>query len=194
MFGGEALWVLRNLENTVEQVFQGTVSTSNRHGAAGWWAGLAPGLCVMFIACMAQPVCAFNFDDLEKIEKVESKERRVREARAAEVRREQEARRAADEASRQAAAANANQGGGARGSQNGSSLSSSNSGNGGSWTVESTRKERGVSWHSQITIKCTGGARRGETFPILALDSGRFQSIYGPTESTLKEVADFHCH
>jgi hypothetical protein len=65
----------------------------------------------------AQPACAFNFDDLEKIEKVELKERRVREARAAEARRAEEARQ--EEARRQAAANAANQGGGgSRGSPN----------------------------------------------------------------------------
>lgn len=101
----------------VAQVFKGTVSTNNRHGTAGWSAGLAPGLCVVFIACMAQPVCAFNFDDLENVEKVELKERREREARAA-AQRAEEARRE-EEARRQAAANAANQGGGGeRGSPN----------------------------------------------------------------------------
>ena len=61
------------------------------------------------------------------------------------------------------------------------------------WTIESTKKVSAVSWKAESYIRCTGSRNRGDTFNILHLDNGRYQSVTGPTESSLGKVADFHC-
>jgi hypothetical protein len=63
----------------------------------------------------------------------------------------------------------------------------------GQWAVVSRKKVAAVSWNAEITIQCTSGRNRGETYTVLALDSGRFESVTGPKEDSLEKVAKFHC-
>jgi len=77
------------------------LDASSRDASAGQRVSIAPWLCAVAMACVVPHVCAFNFDDLEKVEKVEQKERSVRQAREAAARREEEARRQAELAAAQ---------------------------------------------------------------------------------------------
>jgi hypothetical protein len=61
------------------------------------------------------------------------------------------------------------------------------------WTIESQKRVSAVSWNAEIYIKCTGSRNRGETFKILVMDSGGYESVTGPREKTLEKVANFHC-
>ena len=61
------------------------------------------------------------------------------------------------------------------------------------WTVLSDNKVRAVSWHREIRVRCNIGVHRGDTFTILVLDSGNYQSVTGPAEKTLSKAVEFEC-
>lgn len=77
-------------------------------------------------------------------------------------------------------------------SQSGAAVEQKSGGN--NWTVESTKKVSAVNWFAETYVKCTGSRNRGESFKILHLDNGRYQSVTGPIETTLNKVANFHCN
>jgi len=62
------------------------------------------------------------------------------------------------------------------------------------WVIESTKELKANGWHAETYIRCTGSRNSGESYKILHLDSGRYKSVYGPTEPTIKTIADFHCN
>jgi hypothetical protein len=72
--------------------------------------------------------------------------------------------------------------------------SSGSESSGNNWAIESTKKVAAVSWHAETYVRCTGSRNKGDTYKILHLDNGRYQSVTGPTETTIKKVSDFHCN